>query len=48
MKETCAHWGSAKLLEKYHPDKAVVNSVINQLSDNAIPHFKNISDHRQK
>jgi hypothetical protein len=35
-------------VERYHPDKAVTNRIINLFNDNAMSHFRNILKRRQK
>jgi hypothetical protein len=35
-------------VERYHPDNAVTNRIINLFNDNAMSHFRNILKCRQK
>ena len=46
--ELCFYWSRTQtIVEKCHPDKAVVNRNINLFSDNVIDHFRKIMKNRQ-
>ena len=49
IREICAKWGEVQsFVERYHPDKAVASRGINIFNDNAVCHFRNILERRQK
>ena len=48
IKELCFYWTRTQaIVEKCHPNKAVVNRSINLFSDNVIDHFRKIMKSRQ-
>ncbi|XP_060679989.1 tigger transposable element-derived protein 1-like [Hemiscyllium ocellatum] len=48
IKELCFPWSKTQaIVEKWHPNKAVVNRSINMLNDNVIDHFRKIQKSRQ-
>ncbi|XP_060697366.1 tigger transposable element-derived protein 1-like [Hemiscyllium ocellatum] len=48
IKELCFLWSKAQaIVEKWHPNKAVVNRSINMFNDNVINHFRKIQKSRQ-
>lgn len=49
LKEICAKWDELRsLVQKYHPDGAVVHQSITQFNDKSMSHFKNLIKKRQK
>ncbi|GCC33617.1 hypothetical protein chiPu_0012087 [Chiloscyllium punctatum] len=48
IKELCFLWSITRaIVEKWHPNKAVVNRSINMFNDNVIDHFRKIQKSRQ-
>ncbi|GCC30802.1 hypothetical protein chiPu_0009256 [Chiloscyllium punctatum] len=48
IKELCFLWSKTQaIVEKWHPNKAVVNRSINMFNDNVIDHFRKIQKSRQ-
>ncbi|GCC28836.1 hypothetical protein chiPu_0007270 [Chiloscyllium punctatum] len=48
IKELCFLWSKTQVIvEKWHPNKAVVNRSINMFNDNVIDHFRKIQKSRQ-
>ncbi|GCC33435.1 hypothetical protein chiPu_0011904 [Chiloscyllium punctatum] len=48
IKELCFLWSKIQaIVEKWHPNKAVVNRSINMFNDNVIDHFRKIQKSRQ-
>ena len=49
IKEMCAKWGEVHLfVEKHHPDTMSANRAVHIFNGDAMMHFRNIWQHRQR
>ena len=49
VKDMCAKWGEVQLfVEKYHLDTMLASRAVHIFDDNAMMHFRNSLQHRQR